>query len=162
MKRHSANSRKSSKARCLHCGLGERTTRGPLTDYGRGSGTPVGIYHEPCRREVRVNLGLDAPPDLKKLPQRFQRYIGLLRDRVHTLERLAPSDEKTLVSIVSRGREEERAYFKNSSRLRFELSGGRTIEVKLDPEGECIEIYGEQALAVWPNVSNVVRVTFQR
>jgi hypothetical protein len=102
--------------------------------------------------DARIELGLDPPTDLKKLPQRFQRYIGMLRDRIYTLERLVPSVDPTNIRIISRGRQEEVVYLPDGSHVHF-----NDIEVLLEPDGG-IELRGERALVVRSRVSNVIAV----
>lgn len=121
-----------------------------------GLAKPYGWYHDECHDLERIDLGYDAPTDLKKLPKRFQSYVAKLRSRISNLEATSLSKDETDIRVEAVGGKEV-MYLPPKSKVKFMTKRG-VIAVSIEPGFEGLEVYGEHALVVRGRVSNVLGV----
>jgi len=109
---------------------------------------------------------MTRPDGYDALPRRFKDYVQALEDQVATLKRDAPTTVKTSIRIKNYLRagpdgnlDDGSTYLADGTRLEFTINRER-FDVYANEEG--LEIMGSNALAVLPQVSNVVTIIPRR
>lgn len=114
------------------------------------------------------------PDGYDALPARFKKYIDALERQVNGLLASRPSATATDIKVVNYdAKSGEETYLPTRTRLdltlrlpqcveqpksRSRAASERHVQVYISKDGESVELYGEDALCVLPDISNVVRI----